>query len=93
MSKYEYCSTARHRRHQSGTQHTKWCIGLNIFISLYIIQHTKLTQIGMKASCLFASPKTRGMNECTNFRCPSYLASAETVRDPLLPAETVVLGK
>ena len=25
--------------------------------------------------------------------CPSYLASAETVRDLLLPAETVVLGK
>ena len=25
--------------------------------------------------------------------CPSYLASAETVRDLLLTAETVVLGK
>ena len=25
--------------------------------------------------------------------CPSYLASAETVRNLLLPAETVVLGK
>ena len=25
--------------------------------------------------------------------CPSYLASTETVRDLLLPAETVVLGK
>ena len=25
--------------------------------------------------------------------CPSYLASAETVHDLLLPAETVVLGK
>ena len=25
--------------------------------------------------------------------CLSYLASAETVRDLLLPAETVVLGK
>ena len=25
--------------------------------------------------------------------CPSYLASAETVRDFMLPADTVVLGK
>ena len=35
----------------------------------------------------------QGINESANFRCPSYLSSAETVRDLLLPAETVVLGK
>ena len=42
--------------------------------------------------------RSQGINESANFRfpcrdCPSYLASAETVGDLLLPAETVVLGK
>ena len=40
---------------------------------------------------------TQGINESANFRfscrhCPSYLASAETVCDFLLSADTVVLG-
>ena len=40
---------------------------------------------------------TQGINESANFRfscrhCPSYLASAETVRDFLHPADTIVLG-
>ena len=42
------------------------------------IHHTVLTSALIFASCR---------------DCPSYLTSAETVRDLLLPAETVVLGK
>ena len=40
---------------------------------------------------------TKGKNEAANFAscrdCPSYLASAETVRDLLLPAEKTVHEK
>ena len=40
---------------------------------------------------------SQGINESANNAscrdCPSYLASAETVRDLLLPAETIVLRK
>ena len=41
------------------------------------------------------SSSSQGINESANFRrdCPAYLASAETFRDLLLPAETIVLGK
>ena len=50
---------------------------------------------GFLATCLNFLTAT-GYNESANFRFLqrlSYLASAETVRDLLLPAETVVHGK
>ena len=68
----------------------------------YISQRTEPEYLFILLSeCLSDTPymwrKSKDINESTNFhflqRLSSYLASAEPVRNLLLPAETVVLGK